>query len=146
MLRAERADILVVYDWHGTYGHPDHVQVHRVGHRAAQLAGTPKVFETTFNRDLMIEAFESGSLDFDPEEGADDGNPVGTPASQLNIAVDVSAFVGHKRRALACHASQRTDVGGMLQIPEDVFNVAFGTEWFIEPGTEPGLKPGWLFD
>ena len=33
------------YDWHGGYGHPDHVQVHRVGHRAADLAGTPKRFE-----------------------------------------------------------------------------------------------------
>ena len=58
----------------------------------------------------------------------------------------MSPFVGQKRRALACHASQRTDVGGMLDIPEDIFNVAFGTEWFIESGAEPALHVGWLFD
>ena len=34
-----------MYDWHGGYGHPDHIQVHRVGHRAADLAGTPTRFE-----------------------------------------------------------------------------------------------------
>ncbi len=146
VLREESAAILVVYDWHGNYGHPDHVQVHRVGHRAAQLAGTPKVFEATFNRDLLIEAFQNGSIDFDPDQGADDGNPVGTPSSQLSLQVDVSPFVGQKRRALACHASQRTDVGGMLDIPEEIFNVAFGTEWFIEAGAEPALHVGWLFD
>ena len=49
----EQADVVVVYDWHGGYGHPDHIQVHRVGHRAADLAGTPKRFEVTYNRDLV---------------------------------------------------------------------------------------------
>ena len=39
--REEHADVLTIYDWHGNYGHPDHIQVHRVGHRAAELAGTP---------------------------------------------------------------------------------------------------------
>ena len=53
ILREENADILTVYDWHGNYGHPDHIKVHHVGHRAAQLAGTPHVFEVTMNRDFM---------------------------------------------------------------------------------------------
>ena len=42
VLRDEQADALTIYDWHGGYGHPDHVQVHRVGKRAAELvAGDP---------------------------------------------------------------------------------------------------------
>ena len=41
VLREENADVLTVYDWHGNYGHPDHIKVHTVGHRAAELAGTP---------------------------------------------------------------------------------------------------------
>ena len=41
LLRAEQADVLTCYDAHGGYGHPDHIQVHRVGIRAAELAGTP---------------------------------------------------------------------------------------------------------
>ena len=53
VLREENADVLTTYDWHGNYGHPDHIQVHRVGHRAAELAGTPAVFEATMNRDMF---------------------------------------------------------------------------------------------
>lgn len=146
VLVEEGADVLVAYDWHGNYGHPDHVQVHRVGHRAAVLAGTPVVYEATFNRDLMIEAFNDGAMDFDPETGGDDGNPVGTPAAEINLRVDVTDFVEHKRRALACHASQVTDAGGMLAMPPDLFALAFGTEWFIRPDqpTIDGPTDGWL--
>ena len=39
LFREERADVLVIYDEHGGYGHPDHVKVHDVGRRAAEQAG-----------------------------------------------------------------------------------------------------------
>ena len=43
---------LVGYDWHGNYGHPDHVKVHHVAHRAAELAARrPRLLESTMNRD-----------------------------------------------------------------------------------------------
>src|SRR5450755_4189989 len=51
ILRDENADVLTVYDDHGGYGHPDHVQVHRVGVRAAELAGTKRVYEQTTSRE-----------------------------------------------------------------------------------------------
>ena len=41
VLDEEDADVAVGYDWHGGYGHPDHVKVHRVLHRAAALAARP---------------------------------------------------------------------------------------------------------
>ena len=50
--------MLTIYDWHGNYGHPDHIKVHTVGHRAAELAGTPAVFEATMNRDAMKRFFD----------------------------------------------------------------------------------------
>jgi LmbE family N-acetylglucosaminyl deacetylase len=53
VLREEQADVLTVYDAHGGYGHPDHIQVHRVGVRAAELAGTARVYEATMNRDHL---------------------------------------------------------------------------------------------
>ncbi|MGZ7008184.1 MAG: PIG-L deacetylase family protein, partial [Ilumatobacteraceae bacterium] len=49
ILREEAADVVTVYDWHGNYGHPDHIKVHTVGHRAAELAGVERVFEATMN-------------------------------------------------------------------------------------------------
>jgi LmbE family N-acetylglucosaminyl deacetylase len=153
VLLEEQADVVVMYDWHGVYGHPDHIQVHRVGHRAAERAGTPKRFETTFNRDAaragMAEMVESGApefQDFDPAGPADDGNPFGTPESEIHLAVDVSAFVAAKRAAITCHTSQVTDTGMFLAMPEEVFARAFGTEWFIEPGAPPGMRQGWLLD
>src|SRR6185503_10477061 len=51
LLVEERAEVLTCYDDNGGYGHPDHIQVHRVGMRAAELAGTPRVYQNTMNRD-----------------------------------------------------------------------------------------------
>jgi LmbE family N-acetylglucosaminyl deacetylase len=156
VLREERADVVVVYDWHGVYGHPDHIQVHRVGHRAADLAGTPRRFEVTWNRDAMValiaeqradgEMSAEEAQEFDPSQPMDDGNPFGTPEGEINLAVDVSAFTDRKRAALAAHASQVTDIGAFLAMPEVVFAGFFGTEWYIEPGAAPGLRHGWLLE
>ena len=41
VLEEESADVLTTYDWHGNYGHPDHVKVHQVGHRAARGGRDP---------------------------------------------------------------------------------------------------------
>jgi LmbE family N-acetylglucosaminyl deacetylase len=151
ILREQHADVVVLYDWHGNYGHPDHIQVHRVAHRAADLAGTPKRFEATFNRDLMVRLMEAArdaeaDLEFDPNGPADDGNPFGTPEAEIHLAVDVTAYLDRKRAALAAHASQVTDVGMMLAMPPPVFAATFGTEWYIEPGATGGLRHGWLLD
>jgi LmbE family N-acetylglucosaminyl deacetylase len=154
VLRDEHADVLTHYDWHGNYGHPDHIQVHRVGHRAGQLARTPAVFEATMNRDLVVRQMQAaiaagdGNLpdDFDPTGPADDGNPFGTPEAELTHAVDVSAYVDKKRASIMCHASQATDTGMFLGMPPEIFRVAFGTEWYIKEGAPAGLHEGWLFE
>ena len=46
LLRDEGATVLTCCDDHGGYGHPDHIQVHGGGHRAAQLAGEVELFGT----------------------------------------------------------------------------------------------------
>ena len=152
VLRDESADVLVCYDWHGTYGHPDHVKVHRVGHRAAALAGTPKVIESTWNRDvmkLMAEEFANGDPErveeFDPDGPSDDGNPFGEPASAIRWAVDVTPYLARKRQAISCHASQTTDAGMFAAMADDLFNRGFATEWFIEPGVPGPPQLGWPF-
>ena len=153
ILADERTDVLVTYDWHGNYGHPDHIKVHRVGHRAAELAGTPQVFEATMNRDDARRGFEEmraagmvldAEEDWDVDGPMDDGNPMGTPEAELTMVVDVSPYVGRKRAAIAAHRSQVTDSGFFLAIPDDVFDRAFGREWFVEHGVEPGVREGWL--
>ena len=157
VLVEEAADALTIYDWHGGYGHPDHVQVHRVGTRAADLVGDElpglRVFEATMNRDDARRGFEemrAAGMVLDPDDDwdvdgpMDDGNPMGTPEAELTLVVDVSAYVGRKRAAIAAHRSQVTDSGFFLAIPDDVFDRAFGREWFVEHGVEPGVREGWL--
>ena len=162
ILRDERVDVLTTYDSHGGYGHPDHIMVHRVGARAAELvrADLPGllVAEATMNRDamraMMTIAEEMGIAGpgprdeerFDPDAPMDDGNPMGTPEAEITLGVDVSAYVGDKRRSMAAHASQIGADSFFLRMPEDAFALAFGTEWFIEHGRHPGPRQGWLFD
>jgi LmbE family N-acetylglucosaminyl deacetylase len=150
ILRAEQADVLTTYDWHGNYGHPDHIKVHHVGHRAAELAGTPVVYEATLNRDAafreMHAAVAAGLWDGEiPDlDGTDDGVPFGTPEAELTTAVDVRAFIEEKRASVAAHASQVTDTSFFLDMPPRLFEMAFGTEWFRREGAPPGVHEDWL--
>ncbi len=151
VLDEEDAEVAVGYDWHGGYGHPDHVQVHRVLHRGVELAARrPRVLEATLNRDAMRAmaraAREAGQDAFDPDGPMDDGNPMGTPESELHWQVDVTALLERKRAALECHASQTADVGMMLAMPPEVFAAVFGFEHFIEPGREAGMARRWPFN
>lgn len=151
VLDAEDADVVVGYDWHGGYGHPDHVAVHRLTHAAAELAARrPRLLEVTMNRDLWRRMFEqaraAGTVtgDWDPDAPADDGNPIGTPEAEIHHQVDVSPWLDRKRAALQAHASQTSDVGMMLSLPPEVFAAMFGLEHFVEPGLPPGLRRGWI--
>ena len=82
-----------------------------------------------------------------PNGPTDDGNPFGTPEAELNLARRRQRRTRRcKRQALAAHASQVTDIGMLLAMPEEVFAAFFGTEWYIEPGAEPGLRDGWLLE
>jgi LmbE family N-acetylglucosaminyl deacetylase len=149
------ADVLTVYDDHGGYGHPDHIQVHRVGVRAAELAGVGAVFQSTMNRDQIREAMERYAAEA-PVDGApvvepprDVGDDFGSPDSMITHAVDVRAVIDVKRDAMKAHASQIAPDSFFLALPVEMFAVAFGTEWFIEldgtraAGTpyEPSLLP-----
>ncbi|TQM64479.1 PIG-L deacetylase family protein [Humibacillus xanthopallidus] len=151
ILREEAADVVVGYDWHGGYGHPDHVKVHAVAQRAAELAATPRYLESSMNRTAMIrghEAAVAAGLDvgeWDPSQPMDDGNPLGSLESELHWACDVSDFLEVKREALRAHASQ-SDAQGMLQMPEQMFAAGFGVEHFIEPGRPDGMVAGWFLD
>lgn len=129
VLREENAEVLTIYDDHGVYGHPDHIQVHRVGIRAAELAGTPYVFEATFNRDRIARMRAGSALPPEPDvDGIDD--TIGLPESEITTAVEVGEFIPQKRAAIAAHASQITEGSFFLEIPSAAFQQGFGTEWY----------------
>jgi LmbE family N-acetylglucosaminyl deacetylase len=149
ILRAERADALTVYDRNGGYGHPDHVQVHRVGHRAAELAGTRLVLEATVDRTALIRALSLVRwtrllpADFAPHRMRDSYSD----RASITHRIDVRRYADHKRRSMAAHASQAA--GGaaprtlalFLKLPGPLYRRVFGAEWFIEAHRTPSRPP-----
>jgi len=146
LLVEESADVLTVYDPAGGYGHPDHVQVHRVGVRAAQLAGTPTVLEATVDRTALQRVLRfvrhlPGLPDqFAPEHF----DRAFTSREALTHRVDVRSVLAAKRAALQAHASQAgSDTGTrtlavLLRLPAPLFRLALGREWYVERGRRPG--------
>lgn len=136
ILEEESADVLTVYDDHGGYGHPDHITVHRVGHRAAEIADTPHVYEATMNRDRARAHREQETTGGpDPEVDAFYAT-LGTPDAEITTAVDVSSVLDRKRAAMAAHPSQISADSWFLQLAPDAFRAAFGIEWFIRTRPE----------
>ncbi len=146
ILEEEQADVLTYYDEIGGYGHPDHIQVHRVGRRAGELAGTAKCYMATMNRDFILELIRERMADAeldlgDAEAPEIDEENFGQPAAVITHAIDVSGFCGPKRDSMRAHASQIADDHFFLALPEEAFGVSFGREWFIEEGSTAGGEP-----
>lgn len=149
ILEEERAEVLTVYDSDGGYGHPDHIQVHRVGVRAGALVGTPRIYEATMNRDhmrrVMQEAVAAGELAPEDIPDVTDMDTFGRPESALTTAVDVTGFLDRKRASMAAHASQIPPESFFLAMPDEAFARSFGIEWFISHGEPGGIRETDLF-
>jgi LmbE family N-acetylglucosaminyl deacetylase len=148
ILGEEHADVLTIYDDHGGYGHPDHIQVHRVGARAAEIAGTPRVYESTMNRDYIRRLIEQNRDDMADVPDAPDAaamDDFGSPEGIITTTVDVRDFVDRKREAMAAHASQIPADSFFMAMPPEAFREAFGYEWFIRRD-KPDTRETWLFD
>ncbi|WP_028645401.1 PIG-L deacetylase family protein [Nocardioides sp. URHA0020] len=148
ILRVERADVLTTYDEAGGYGHPDHVQVHRVGRRAAELAGTAVVLEATLDRgliDRLVRTLRQLSRVV-PMPELPDMSHAYTARADLTHEVDVRAHLAAKLASLRAHATQ---VGGgdkprtlalLLRLPRPLARSVLGREWFREVGRRPGPR------
>jgi LmbE family N-acetylglucosaminyl deacetylase len=142
ILTEERADVLTVYDENGVYGHPDHIQVHRVGVRAAELAATPRVYLNTINRDHLERSFQQvaeAGADLPVEIERDAFKNLGVTEDRITTTVDVRPWLARKRAAMAAHASQISDASFFLTMEPEMFEGGFGQEWFIRCDAPPGL-------
>jgi LmbE family N-acetylglucosaminyl deacetylase len=148
ILRAHDADVLTIYDSNGNYGHPDHIQVHRVGARAAALYGKADVFEATMNRDYIVRNMSQAMREGvdNPGDLPDVDSPdfnLGVPEAQITTRVDVSAYIDVKRASMRAHASQISEQSFFLAMPDEAFTMAFGQEWFIHHGVDPKTPDTW---
>ena len=139
ILIEEASDVLVVYDEHGGYGHPDHVQVNRVGMRARTLAQVPGLYFATMNRDFFRDLagrMKEAGIDA-PGDDSEGLETMGEPASRLTTVVDVTAFLDTKREAMRAHASQISETSFFLALPDELFTTVWGQEWYIR------IDPPW---
>ena len=156
VIREVRPQVLVTYDQFGGYGHPDHIQAHRVAMYGAQLAAVP-----SYRRDLgeawdiakiywgaMSESRLRAGLrmlreagDTTSFEGMDPEGPLPYFAikdEDLTAAVDAQEFIDHKMAAMKAHATQITTDGPFFALSNNVGSTAWGIEFFrIAKGT-PG--------
>lgn len=148
ILRTERADVLLTYDAQGGYGHRDHVRVHEVGARAAQIAGTARVLEATVPRDTIARAVRLvGKVyrypaEFDPTTFERSF----TARADITHRINVRGHIAAKRASMRAHASQASNDGSQsgdrtlaafLRIPRPVYDLVFGREWFRDPTAPP---------
>ncbi|WP_280241836.1 PIG-L deacetylase family protein [Nocardia abscessus] len=150
ILRDENADILLSYDRNGGYGHRDHVRVHEVGKRAAELAGVSRVLDATLPREGFARpARFLGRLPilfrYDPAVLAS----LFSPRSEITHRIDVGAHAARRRAALTAHRSIiegssrfATIAGVLLRLPVPVLGRVLRWEWFAEEGAVPGAGAG----
>jgi LmbE family N-acetylglucosaminyl deacetylase len=153
ILRDEDADLLLSYQPNGGYGHRDHVQVHHVGKRAAELAATPRVLEATMPRELVCWVGDLARLLRLP--GPYERDVVRTayaPRATITHRIDVFRFARQKRDAFAAHHSQIGGSGtargfaGLLRLPPQIFGLLFWREWFVDPALPAGTVRRDIFD
>ena len=138
ILKDVDADVVTIYDDNGGYGHPDHIQVHRVGLAAARLCGIENVYESTINRtramEMMAQAAELGLMEEGDAPDLDNDPDFGMLEEDISFNVDVSDVASEKRAAIAAHRSQVGPDSFFLKMPDEIFGHVFGTESFALPG------------
>ena len=164
VLREVRPQVLVTYDQFGGYGHPDHIQAHRVAMYGASLAavrsfrpelGEPwdvsKIYWGAMSENRMREGLRRlrASGDTTTFEGMDPEGPMGpfvTPDHLLDAVVDGTEFVDAKMEAMKAHATQITVDGPFFALSNNVGNEVWAMEYFSlargerGPVNEDGLE------
>ncbi|MEU7063450.1 N-acetyl-1-D-myo-inositol-2-amino-2-deoxy-alpha-D-glucopyranoside deacetylase [Streptomyces sp. NPDC046161] len=163
VIRELRPQVLVTYDPDGGYGHPDHIQAHRVATRAAELAA-----ETTYRRDLgdpheirkvywnrvprsvVEEGFErlraAGAAVPFPGVASPQDVPGVVPDERITAEIGDEdgrdAFVRAKAAAMRAHATQIAVDGPFFALSNDLAQPLFAREYYELAAGEPGAPEG----
>ncbi|HET6626361.1 MAG TPA: N-acetyl-1-D-myo-inositol-2-amino-2-deoxy-alpha-D-glucopyranoside deacetylase [Nocardioidaceae bacterium] len=156
VVREVRPQVLVTYDQFGGYGHPDHIQAHRVATYAASLAAVAsyrpelgaaweiaKIYWSAMSESRMRAGLrrlrEAG--DTKAFEGMDPDGPLPpfiTPDELLTARVDAGEFAEAKMRAMKAHATQITVDGPFFALSNNIGNEVWGTEFYRLAKGAPG--------
>ena len=165
VVREVRPQVLVTYGPDGGYGHPDHIQAHRVAMRAYELAADPayrpdlggahaiaKVYWNCMPRSVVeagFEALRAAGKDspFPGIAGADDVPGVVEDAL-VTAAVDGSGYATRKSAAMRAHATQIAVDGPFFALSNDLGQPLPVTEYYrlVRGEAGPRSADGWETD
>ncbi|WP_100449029.1 N-acetyl-1-D-myo-inositol-2-amino-2-deoxy-alpha-D-glucopyranoside deacetylase [Glycomyces xiaoerkulensis] len=160
VLRDRRPEVLVTYDPDGFYGHPDHIQAHRVAMRGAELAadGTwrpdlgaahdiRKIYWTTVPGSVLAEHFEEFKHATDnPFEGVASVEelPFGVPDEEVDACVAGDREAAERKlAAMRAHRTQIAAGDWLSVLGERLGAEAFGAEHYrlVKGERGPGSGP-----
>jgi N-acetyl-1-D-myo-inositol-2-amino-2-deoxy-alpha-D-glucopyranoside deacetylase len=130
-------DAIVTYDADGFYGHPDHIQAHRVTVRARELASSAAaLYAIAMPRSVLECAVEL------PEDSwfiraADLSASV--PDDAVTTEIDAAAYLGAKREAMRAHETQVTVDGDYFALSNEIGQLILGTEYYTRLAGPPVL-------
>ncbi|MFC8262516.1 N-acetyl-1-D-myo-inositol-2-amino-2-deoxy-alpha-D-glucopyranoside deacetylase [Streptomyces sp. NPDC057291] len=154
VIRSVRPQVLVTYDPDGGYGHPDHIQAHRVAMRAADLAADPayragpdtpqaspdtsphtidKVYWNRVPRSVAEQAFarlRATAPDAFPGIAAIDDVPGVVNDTQITTEIDGAAHAAAKTAAMRAHNTQIAMDGPFFALSNDLGQPVFTTEYY----------------
>jgi len=164
VIREVRPQVMVTYDEFGGYGHPDHIQAHRVAMYGASLAAVPsyrpelgpawdigKIYWGAMSANRMREGLRRlrASGDTTTFEGMDPDGPLPAfmvPDEYLSAVVEADDFVDAKLAAMRAHATQIEVDGPFFALSNNLGSSVWGTEFFRiakgpqGPTNEDGLE------
>ncbi|WP_314243674.1 N-acetyl-1-D-myo-inositol-2-amino-2-deoxy-alpha-D-glucopyranoside deacetylase [Streptomyces sp. DSM 40907] len=160
IIRELRPQVLVTYDPDGGYGHPDHIQAHRVAMRAAELAaetayrrdlGAPhtvgKIYWNRVPRSVVEEGFARLRAAGDEMPFPAVGSPGDVPGvvadERITTEIDAKdAFVAAKAAAMRAHATQIAVDGPVFALSNDLAQPLFTREYYELVEGRPGAPAG----
>lgn len=160
VIREVQPQVLVTYDEFGGYGHPDHIQAHRVAMYATQLAAVTsfrpdlgpawdvaKIYWGAMSEERMREGLRTlrAAGDLTSFEGMDPDGPLPpfmVPQSALSAVVDATDYVEQKLDAMRAHATQIEVDGPFFALSNNIGNKAWGEEFYrLVKGNQGPLGP-----
>jgi N-acetyl-1-D-myo-inositol-2-amino-2-deoxy-alpha-D-glucopyranoside deacetylase len=157
VIREVRPQVLVTYNEFGGYGHPDHIQAHRVAMCAVELAADPghgsgaphrvsKVYWNTVPRSVIERSLQAvrakgAAAGFTAVASIDD-LPFVEDDSAVTTVIDAEAFVAQKAAAMRAHATQIRVGGSFFALSNGLGMEISGVEYYKSVrGAIVGARP-----
>jgi N-acetyl-1-D-myo-inositol-2-amino-2-deoxy-alpha-D-glucopyranoside deacetylase len=157
VIKEVRPQVMVTYDDNGFYGHPDHIQAHRVAWRAFELAdgSVTKFYATAVPKSVLFEGIKARQAEraaggevgdgagsrFEHVESIDD-LPFGVADDQVSTEIDARDYLDAKVAAMRAHASQIAVDSPFFALSDGVGQRAFGIEYYTLLAGPRGAGPG----